>query len=447
MSVNIGGVETTRTDADLYRRALGVIPGGTQLLGKRPEMFLPGHWPAYSARASGCTIWDLDGRELVDMTTTGIGACLLGYADPDVNAAVKQAIDRGSLTSLNSPDEVELAERLVDLHPWADMVRYARTGGEAMSIAVRIARAASGRDTVAVCGYHGWGDWYIAANLGDDSRLDGHLLPGLQPTGVPKVLRNTTLPFHYNRIDQLDDIVARHGDELGAIVMEPLRFDEPVDGFLEGVRAIADRHDLVLVFDEITSGWRHTFGGVHQTLGVDPDIAVYAKSISNGFPMAAVVGRGSVMDAAHRSFISSTYWTEAIGPAAALRTLDKMLTSNLAEHVDAAGRAFQQGLRRLAEVHDVPLQVSGRPALTHIGFDCGDDSLAVRTLFCQHMLDRGYLTSGAFYPTLAHDHVVVAGYLDAADRALERIAGALAGGHVLSDLRGPIAHAGFQRLT
>ncbi len=423
------------------------MPGGTQLLSKRPELFLPEQWPTYARRASGCRVWDLDGREFVDMTTTGIGACLLGYADPDVNEAAKQAIDRGSLTSLNVPDDVELAERLADLHPWADRVRFARTGGEAMSIAVRIARAATGRDTVAVCGYHGWSDWYIAANLGDDAGLDGHLLPGLQPTGVPEALRNTALPFHYNRIDQLDDIVARHGDHLGAIVMEPLRFDEPTDGFLQRVREVADRHDLVLVFDEITSGWRHTFGGVHRTLGVEPDIAVYAKSISNGFPMAAIVGRGDVMDAAQVSFISSTYWTEAIGPAAALRTLDKMLASNLAEHVDAIGREFQTGLRRLADDHDVPLHVSGRPALIHIGFEYGDASLAVRSLFSQHMLDDGYLAGGAFYPTLAHDSSVVDGYLRAADRALDLVARSIEGGSVDSDLRGPIAHAGFQRLT
>lgn len=423
------------------------MPGGTQLLSKRPELFVPGQWPTYAQRASGCRVWDLDGREFVDMTTTGIGACLLGYADPDVNEAAKQAIDRGSLTSLNVPDEVELAERLVDLHPWADQVRFARTGGEAMSIAVRIARAATGRDAVAVCGYHGWSDWYIAANLGDDARLDGHLLPGLQPTGVPRALRNTALPFRYNRVDELDDIVARHGDALGAIVMEPLRFDEPTDGFLERVREIADRHRLVLVYDEITSGWRHTFGGVHRALGVEPDIAVYAKSISNGFPMAAVVGRTDVMEAAQVSFISSTYWTEAVGPAATLRTLDKMLASNLAEHVDAVGRDFRTGLLQAAAAHGVRLRFSGRPALLHIEFDYGDASPAVRTLFSQHLLDDGYLTGGAFYPTLAHDSSVVDGYLRAADQALGRIASSLDRHSVETDLRGPIAHAGFQRLT
>lgn len=423
------------------------MPGGTQLLSKRPELFVPEHWPTYAHRASGCRVWDPDGREFIDMTTTGIGACLLGYADPDVNEAAKRAIDRGSLTSLNVPDDVELAERLVDLHPWSDRVRFARTGGEAMSVAVRIARAAVGRDTVAVCGYHGWSDWYIAANLGDDARLDGHLLPGLQPTGVPRALRNTALPFHYNRIDELDAIIARHGDDLGAIVMEPLRFDEPAGGFLEQVRATADRHGLVLVFDEITSGWRHTFGGVHRQLGVEPDVVVYAKSISNGFPMAAVVGRETVMDAAQDSFISSTYWTEAVGPAAALRTLDKMLASNLAEHVDAVGREFQTGVTQLADAHDLRLHVGGRPALTHIEFDYGDASAAVRTLFSQHLLDAGYLAGGAFYPTLAHDLGIIEDYLRAADRALALIARSLDRGSVESDLRGPIAHAGFQRLT
>jgi glutamate-1-semialdehyde aminotransferase len=172
----------------LYTQAKTRIPGGTQLLSKRPEMFLPDQWPSYYSRARGVEVWDLDGNKYIDMSYNGIGACVLGAADPDVDEAVKAAIDAGSMSTLNAPEEVELAELLCELHPWAEMVRYARSGGEAMAIAVRIARAKTRRDRVAFCGYHGWHDWYLAANLAEEKALDGHLLPGLEPTGVPRGL-------------------------------------------------------------------------------------------------------------------------------------------------------------------------------------------------------------------------------------------------------------------
>ena len=179
----------------LWKRAKKVIPGGNMLLSKRPEMFLPDQWPAYYSKAEGCKVWDLDDNELIDMSIMGIGTNVLGYAHPEVDEAVIQAVRSSNMSTLNSPEEVYLAEKLIELHPWADMVRFARTGGEANAIAIRIARAASGRDKIAICGYHGWHDWYLATNLKDDHGLDNHLLPGLSPSGVPQDLKGTTLPF------------------------------------------------------------------------------------------------------------------------------------------------------------------------------------------------------------------------------------------------------------
>jgi glutamate-1-semialdehyde 2,1-aminomutase len=432
----------------LYERAKKLIPGGTQLLSKRPEIFLPENWPCYYSRAKGCAVWDLEDRQFIDMTTTGIGACLLGYVDDDVNTAAKGAIDRGNLTTLNVPAEVELAQQLVDIHPWADMVRYARSGGESMMIAVRIARAFTGRSGIALCGYHGWGDWYLAANLGEDSTLDGHLLPGLQPTGVPTELRNTSRTFRYNQIEELEGIAATHGSTLGAIVMEPIRFSEPTNGFLEKVRAIADRTGAVLIFDEITSGWRHRFGGSHLLLGVNPDIAVYAKSIANGFPMAAIVGGEAVMQAAQDSFISSTFWTEAIGPTAAIATLKKMQDVDLVKHVQAAGKQAQAGWKSLADKHHLNITVSGLPALCTFSFNCDSTQAAMlKTLLTQEMLDRGYLATTTFYPTLAHDERIVSGYLAALDEVFELLSRAIRSGNVAEHLRGPVAAGGFSRLT
>jgi len=225
------------------------------------------------------------------MSYNGIGSCVLGAADPDVDASVKEAIDAGSMSTLNAPEEMELAELLCELHPWAEMVRYARCGGEAMAIAVRIARARTQRDRVAFCGYHGWHDWYLAANLADDRALDGHLLPGLEPAGVPRGLMGTALPFRYNHIAELKSIVSRYRSELAAIVMEPIRDHDPAPGFLEEVREIAAHIGAVLVMDEITAGFRLNTGGAHLVFGIEPDIAVFAKAISNGYPMAAIIGQ------------------------------------------------------------------------------------------------------------------------------------------------------------
>ena len=279
------------TGQSLYRRAKKLIPGGTQLLSKRPEFLLPDQWPAYYSKVKGVEGWDLDGKKYSDMCQNGVGACVLGAGDPDVDTAVLQAVANGNLSTLNCPEEVELAELLIELHPWAEMVRYARCGGEAMAIAARIVRAATRKEVIAFCGYHGWHDWYLSANLADDHTLDGHLLPGLHPLGVPRGLKGTTFPFKYNHLGELEAIVKAHGNNLAAIIMEPYRSKDPDPGFLEGIRAIADKTGAVLVFDEVTSGFRVCPGGVHKTLGIDPDIAVFAKSIGNGYSMAAIIGR------------------------------------------------------------------------------------------------------------------------------------------------------------
>ena len=433
--------------AKLYQHARQRIPGGTQLLSKRPEMFLPEQWPAYYSRCKGCEVWDLEGRRLVDMTTGGIGTCPLGYADDDVNAAVKAAIDGGSMCTLNCPAEVELADLLCRIHSWASMVRYARCGGEAMAVAVRIARAFTGRDKVAFCGYHGWQDWYLAANLADDKNLDGHLLPGLEPRGLPRGLLGTALPFRYNQIEELEAIAARHGQELAAVVMEPIRWDMPKDNFLQRAKDIAGKAGAVLVFDEITVGWRLAIGGAHLPLGVQPDMAVFAKAMSNGFPMAAIIGTEPVMQAARTSFVSSTYWTEAIGPTAAVAAIAKMQRIGLPKILAQAGTAVMEGWRRLARKHDFRLNPGGHPSICHFSLDYGEDSQTILTLLTQGMLDRGYLTSAAFYPTATHTQPVIGEYLAALDEVLAVVKDAIDKKKVRQLLRGPVAHKGFRRLN
>ena len=431
---------------DLYRKARTRIPGGTQLLSKRPEMFLPEQWPAYYSRAQGAEIWDLDGRRYIDMSYSGIGSCILGYADPDVNEAVRAAIDAGSMTTLNCPEEVELADLLCELHPWAGMVRYARCGGEAMAVAVRIARARTAREKIAFCGYHGWHDWYLAANLPGEGALEGHLLPGLAPAGVPASLSGTALGFHYNRLDELEQIVSANPGELAAIVMEPVRSTEPAPGFLESVRSLARDSGAVLIFDEVTAAFRKNTGGAHLCYGVAPDIAVFAKAISNGYPMAAIIGRGDAMKAAEDSFISSTYWTEKIGPAAALATIHKHRRLDVPKQLDKIGRLVQAGWSAAAAGTSLPIAVSGLPALSHFTINL-ENAQAVRTLFTQMMLDRGFLATNAFYAMYAHTEQHVEKYLTAVGEVFQQLAAAVHRNEVERLLRGPVAHSGFHRLT
>lgn len=436
----------------MYARAKQLIPGGTQLLSKRPEMFAPGLWPAYAREAHGCEVTDLDGRRFIDMTTSGIGSCLLGYADPDVTQAVQRRIALGSMSTLNAAEEVELAELLIELHPWSEQVRYARSGGESMAIAVRIARAATGRDKIAFCGYHGWSDWYLAANVnpaGATDSLQGHLLPGLAPAGVPRGLAGTMLPFTYNRLQDLEQHVARHGSELAAVVMEPTRSTDPDPGFLEGVRELCDRCGAALVFDEISSGWRMHLGGAHLKYGVMPDIAVFAKAIGNGHPMAAIIGRRRVMDAAQTSFISSTYWTEAVGPTAALATIRKLRDVNIAGHTSHIGGLIRDGWIRVGQRLGVPVKTSGHAALLHLSFD-HEQAGALNTLLTARMLDRGFLTGSGFYPSYAHKEHHVARYLAAIEPVFVELAEAIRLGDVLQRLQSigvPVRHTGFARLT
>lgn len=436
-----------RTGQTLYQRAKHRIPGGTQLLSKRPEMYLPDEWPSYYRRARGCTIWDLDDRPFIDFTSCGIGCCLLGYADASVNAAVIKRITDGSMCTLNPPEEVELADLLCEIHPWAEKARYARTGGEAMTIAVRVARAATGRTKIALCGYHGWSDWYLAANLGRTTALNGHLLQGLDPAGVPESLRGTALPFRYNQIADLEAIVAAERGNLAAIVMEPMRHDPPRDDFLVRVRQLARECGAVLIFDEITAGWRSGLGGIHLKLGLTPDIAVFAKAISNGFPMAAIIGRGEIMDAAQLTFVSSTYWTEGIGPTAALATIRRLRETNATVRINQIGELARAAWHRLGDAHGLKVKVGGIPALCSFSFDHEEESQPLMTLFTQEMLDRGYLANGLFYPTVAHTDEIVSAYKDAVDQVFAILRRRLERGEVRASLRGPVAHTGFARLT
>ena len=434
----------TGTGTQLWQKAKELIPGGSMLLSKRSEMYLPQGWPAYFDRTQGCSIWDLDGREFKDLSLMGVGTNILGYSNPEVDNAVMETVRKGNLSTLNAPEEIYLAEKLIELHPWADMVRYARSGGEICAIAVRIARAATGKDKVAFCGYHGWHDWYLAANLGENDSLDGHLLPGLDPNGVPRALAGTSIPFQFNDLEALTNIL-RNDPEVGAIYMEVQRSDPPAPGFLEGVRALATKYNAVLIFDECTSGFRRTLGGMHLHYGVEPDLATFGKTLGNGYAITAVIGRESVMQAAQKTFISSTFWTERIGPTAALATLKVMEETSAPQRVHEIGIQVQQRWVELGTAHGLVVTPGGLPALANFSID-NYDPLAVKTYITQAMLDHGYLASNSMYTSIAHTPEVLDQYFEALGTVFAQITRS-SDPNLGELLPQGSAQAGFKRLT
>ena len=403
----------------MWKRAQNVIAGGNMLLSKRPDMHSPKKWPAYFSKAKGCRVWDLDDNEYIDFGFMGIGTNILGYGSEPVDEAVRKVISQGNLSTLNAPEEVILAEKLCELHPWADMARFTRSGGEAGAVAVRIARAATGRDKIVFCGYHGWHDWYLAANLADDEALDDHLLPGLSSAGVPRGLTGTAVPFGYNDLPSLEEAVI--DGEVAAIYMEVERNTPPEPGFLEAVRKIASRIGAVLVFDECTSGFRQNLGGLHMYYGVEPDIAVFGKTLGNGYAINAVIGRRNVMEATRSTFLSSTFWTERIGPAAALAALDEMEKTNAQERITQLGYRTRELWSEVSSDCGLEVSFSGLPSLTTVSID-DIDPMVLKTYLGEEFLSHGYLTGTAIYAALPHEDVIGDRFADALQGVIKKMA-------------------------
>ena len=435
--------QNDRTGQLLYERAKQIIPGGTQLLSKRPEMFLPDNWPAYYSKVEGYTITDLDGNKYIDMGINGIGSCILGASDKDINNDVIECINRGSMSTLNHTNEVYLTEKLIELHPWAGMARYTRTSGEACAIAIRIARAYTNKYKIAFCGYHGWHDWYLATNI-NSSGLDKHLIGGLSSIGVPPILEGSIYPFNYNKLDELELLFNKQ--DIGIVIMEPMRSTYPENNFLNNVRNLCNKHNSILIFDEVTSGFRITNGGLHKLFNVEPDIVVFGKAISNGYPLGVILGKKNIMQSAQDTFISSTYWTEGIGFTAGLSTINKFVNYNVAEHIKLIGEYFQNKLKDLSIKHNNKLNISGLPCITTFTFNY-ENPLYIKTLFIQEMLKNGYITTLAFYATYAHNTIIIDKYLDEINTFFYKYKTHMENNNILQFLEGPVVHGGFQRVN
>jgi glutamate-1-semialdehyde 2,1-aminomutase len=417
------GYRGVRRSLELFRRAEQLIPGGTQLVARRPSRFAFGVSPIYASHARGARLWDVDGNEYIDWAS-GIGSIILGYADPVVDEAVRRQLGCGTVYSINHELEVELAEELVGLVPCAEMVRYAKGGGEACAMAVRVARGVTGRDVVLFCGYHGWHDWYLAANLSAVAGLDEHLFPGIDPIGVPRALEGTALPFAYGDLEALGLLLDRHRGRVAAVMMEPLRSFEPPDDYLAGVARLCREHGVLLIFDEVTTGFRQTPGGVQPYLGVTPDMAVFAKSISNGYPLGVLAGRREVMQTASRMFISSTYWSDTIGLRAALTTLREVRRRNLPAHFRWLGAQLKERLTAAAREAGIAATCRGIDVHPHLHFDVADPAAAalLPTLYIQEMAKRGCHGYTSFYLNGAQGEAEVEQTVAAARETFGRLA-------------------------
>lgn len=428
-----------------YQHARDLIPGWG-LFSKRAENFCDS-WPAFYYTAHGIVVRALEEGDIhyKDFSLMGIGSCVLGYCDPDVWAAVQQANSCGNMCTLNCYEDVQLAELLIELHPWVEQVRYARTGGEAVAMAVRLARAATGRSHVLVCSYSGWHDWYLAANLLQGDGLGDLLMPGLKPNGVPIELKGTVDVFHYNDLRSLEAKIGH--SPIAAIVIEPIRHIAPKKGFLEGVRKIADKLRAVLIFDEVTSGFRVYPGGAHMTMGVTPDLCVLGKAMGNGYAVSAVIGKKSIMSAAENTFLSSTFWTERIGPSAAIATIKKFRENNVAQYLCDLGQLVSMSWRTLADMAGIKISIQDELLpLLHFEFEY-DNKQAIRTLFIEKMLERGYLATNSLYLSYAHTLEETGIYLRNVGEVFKELADAIKTGTIEAQLKGRIAAGGFGRLN
>ena len=433
---------TNNFEHPLYKRSKKIIPGGTHLFSKKPELFLPKGWPTYFEKTDKCYVWDLEGKKYIDTCLMGVGTNSLCYSNPKIDSAVISNISKGNMSTLNCPEEVFLAEKLCEMHPWAGMVRFTRTGGEAMTVALRIARANNTKPNIAICGYHGWHDWYLSANINKDNNLSDLLMPGLGSKGVSKSLQGTTHPFLYNDIDSLKNLLETNS--FCAIIMEVMRNYEPEEDYLLKVRELADKHQVILIFDECSSGFRESFGGLHLKYNVEPDIIMLGKALGNGYAINAILGKADLLENSNDCFISSTFWTERIGPTAALATLKEMDKKSSWKTISKTGISVKEKWQNLSENYNIPIKIMGLDALATFIFM--NQNLLNKTYLTKFMLQRGYLASTTFYSCTEHKKEILKGYFENLEECFNSISN-LGDDQKLKFIGHELSQSGFKRLN
>jgi glutamate-1-semialdehyde 2,1-aminomutase len=428
----------------LWKRAKQIIPNGNMFYSKNPDLILPNYWPTYYKKAKGCFVWGLENKKYTDFSMMGVGTNLLGYARKEIDDAVKKNITKSNMSTLNCPEEVYLAEKLVNLHPWADQAMFARTGAEANAMAIRIARTHSKKQNIAVCGYHGWHDWYLAANLNNNKSLNNHLLPGLGSDGVLKKLKNSVYTFDFNDFNKLEKLIKNK--DIGTVIMEVSRNYMPKNNFLKKVRDITKKNKIVLIFDECSSGFRETYGGLHLKYKVNPDICMFGKAIGNGYAITSIIGRGEVMKKSLDSFISSTFWSERIGYTAGCKTLEVMKKVKSWEYVTKLGRKIKIEWDRLSKKYELPISINGIDALPSFVIN-SSKFLHYKTFISQEMLKKNFLCTNVVFVSTAHNELILKKYIKNLDKIFYTIKECEEGKDINKLLNGPVCKSSFKRLN
>jgi glutamate-1-semialdehyde-2,1-aminomutase len=415
---------------ELYEKAVQIIPGGSQTNSKRPEGYAPGAFPIYLDRGKGCRVWDVDGNKYIDYIMA-LGPVNLGYAYPRVNDAVREQLEKATIMNLLHPLEVELAQEITKAVPCAEMVRFMKSGAEATSACVRVARAYTGREKVVHCGYHGWHDTFTASSA--------------NPRGVPQALRELIRSFRYNDLGSLEKILEAEGDETACIIMEPRT--PPVEGFLEGVRQLADRYGAVLIYDEIVTGFRLALGGAQEYYGVTPDLAAFAKGISNGLPLSAFVGKRDVMEVAKDILISTTYGGEALSLAAGVATIRELREKDVFRHTWKMGQKLMDGWTEIGRELGLSLGNSGLAPIHAPVMDMGELTKDAWTFFLQESARRGVLfrRGGLNFISYSHEEEDIDYTLDVCRSAMKLLKQALQNGDLSSRLETREIKPGFRQ--
>ena len=406
----------SKKGANLYKYAKTLIPGGTTLFSKRSELHLPGKWPAYFVKAKEIKVWDQKGVKYLDMFCA-VGTSILGYANEKVNKSVQKNIQKGNLTSLNCPEEVYLAKTIIKHHPWASMVKFTRGGGEANAIAIRIARSNTSQKNVAFCGYHGWHDWYLSANINSKKNLDEHLMSGLNYEGIPENLRNTSFPFPYNNYEYLLKLINKK--KIGIIKMEVMRNELPKDNFLQKIRNLCNKKKIILIFDECTSGYRENMGGIHLKFKVNPDIAIYGKSLGSGYAINAIIGKKHIMKKAENTFISSTFWGERIGYTAALSSISEFKRLKIFKIIKTNGEMIKNTWNYLSKKYNEPIKIMGTNGIP--SFEFLKNHTKKKTFLTQEMLKNKILATNMVYVSIYHNKKNIQKYIKTLDKVFYKI--------------------------
>ena len=376
------------------------------------------NWPSYFVRSKKINIWDSENIKYLDLSLMGVGTNILGYSNNFVNKAVIKSIKNGNMSSLNSIEEIELAERIISLHPWSEQATFTRSGGEANAVAIRIARAASVNKNVAVCGYHGWHDWYLAANLNKKNSLKNHLMNNLNIKGVPKNLSGTVHSFNFNDIKSLIKLI--ENKKIGIIKMEVGRDETPKNKFLEKVREISNKNKIILIFDECTSGFRINNGGLHLKYKVDPDMAIFGKALGNGHAINAIIGKKDLMKKKNESFISSTFWSERSGYSAAIATLKEMERIKSWDLITNYGEYIKDTLKKIAKRHKIKIKISGLSSL--IKYEIISQNWNIyRKFIIDEMLKNKILGTNVIYVSIYHDKTQFIKYFETLEEIFFKI--------------------------